>query len=68
MTSRIRSGGTISKTSPLRPAVHAFGTKDEKSGEVRSKKYYVCKEDHCVGECQRLIDMSPSERWNIVKD
>ena len=68
MTARILSGATISKTSSLRLAVQAFGTEDEKSGEVRSKKCYVCKEDHYVDECKRFIDMSPHERWKIVKD
>ena len=62
MTARIRSGATIRKTSSSQPAVHAFGTKDEKSGEVRSKKCYVYKEVHYVDEYKRFIDMSPSER------
>ena len=55
-------------TLPPWPGVHAAGTKDGKSGEVRSKKCYVCKEDHYVDECQRFIQMSPGERWKIVKD
>ena len=35
MTARIRSGATIRKGIPPRPGVHAAGTKDGKSGEVR---------------------------------
>ena len=61
MTARIRSGATIRKNILPQPGVHAAGTKDGKSDEVRLKKCYVCK-GHYVDECQRFIQMSPGER------
>ena len=41
MIARIRSGATIRKNNSSWAGVHAFGTKDRKFGEVRSKKCYV---------------------------
>jgi hypothetical protein len=54
--------------------VNTFGSKiengDGKHGEDRfkSKQCYVCQGRHYIDECQRFRDVTPNERWKIVKE
>ena len=68
MAARIRSGAAIRKSGSTRSKVNALGSRDPKFGDIRSKKCYVCQENHYVDECKRFIEMTPSERWKIVKE
>lgn len=80
MTARLRSGATIRKTGTSRPAVHFIGSNNpfeehrnesgitSKLGDHRSEQCYVCKGEHYVNQCSRLLAMTPSERWKIVKE
>ena len=67
MTARIRSGATIRKNIGTRSGVNAFGSRESKGGEVKSK-CYVCQENHYVDECKNFIDMTPNERWKVVRE
>ena len=67
MTARIRSGATIRKNIGTRSGVNAFGSRESKGGEVKSK-CYVCQENHYVDECKKFIDMTPNERWKVVRE
>ncbi len=73
MTARMRSGAQIRKNVRSN-RVHAFGSPNENGGgkngddRFKSKQCYVCQGRHYVDECQRFSDMTPKERWKIVKD
>ena len=73
MSARMRSGAQIRKN-VRQHRVNTFGSKNEnddgKHGEDRfkSKQCYVCQGRHYIDECQRFRDMTPNERWKIVKE
>ena len=68
MAARIRSGAAIRKSAPQKSKVYAVGSKDTRLGDARFKKCYVCHENHYVDECKKFIDMSPNNRWKVVKE
>ncbi|XP_028413823.1 uncharacterized protein LOC114536670 [Dendronephthya gigantea] len=73
MTARMRSGAQIRKNVKS-SRVYVFGSKNENGdGKQRDqrpmwKQCYVCQGQHYVDECKRFCDMTPNERWKIVKD
>ena len=68
MAARIRSGAAIRKSAPQKSKVYAVSSKDTRLGDTRFKKCYVCHENHYVDECKKFIDMSPTNRWKVVKE
>ena len=72
MTARMRSRALIRKSvksSRVNVADSRTERGDGKQREERFKsKCYVCQGQHYVDECQRFHDMTPNERWKIVKD
>ena len=66
IAARIRSGAAIRKGTSPRSKVYSLGSRNPKSGNVKSKRCYVCHENHSVDECKKFAEMSSSERWRVV--
>ena len=71
MTARLRLGAVIRRTNAhSRPSVNMLASLETPPHNANKTKNqcYVCKSYHYVDGCARFQEMSPNERWEVVKN